>query len=268
MQEALLKLGLSQKEARVYLSTLELGEDTVQNIAKKAQVNRVTTYVILEKLMGLGLVSTIERGKKRVFIAENPDELVNILEDQKQEIDSRKKYLDEVMTQLKAIYNAQQKKPNLRYFEGADGLEALDRYGYDQFKEGSEMLGISPIDLVERQFPARRKAAVEDRVKRKITSRMIYTHKDGDILGFNNSKELRKGVFLPRPEFPVDITFSVYPEWGVKFYNFDPNNQFGVLLQSPDIARNMKIIFELAWETAQRRKKALEKKVSRKKVKK
>jgi sugar-specific transcriptional regulator TrmB len=72
MLETLIKLGLSEKEAAVYLATLELGEDTALNIAEKSQVNRTTTYVILEKLMKLGLASTVERGKKTVFVAEDP----------------------------------------------------------------------------------------------------------------------------------------------------------------------------------------------------
>jgi sugar-specific transcriptional regulator TrmB len=254
MYEILLKIGLSEKEAKVYLATLELAEDTAQNIAKKSGVNRATTYVILEKLMTSGLVSSIERAKKTMFISESPQELINILELQKREIDAKKKYLDEAMTQLQAIYNAKGDKPIVRYFEGADGLEALDRYGHDQFKEGSEVLGITPIDIVEEQFPSRRKAAVNDRVKRRIKSRMIYTHKGGVIPGYVNEKELREGIYLPRDVFPIDITISIYPEWGVKFYNFDPKNHFGVLLQSPNIARNLKKVFELAWEGAKTRK--------------
>lgn len=256
MIELLLKLGLAEKEAAVYVAALELAGDTAQNIAKKAKVNRATTYVVLERLMALGLTSKLERGKKTLFIAEDPEELENVLAEQRRELDERKKHLDQVMNQLKAVYNTRRDKPIVRYFEGADGLEALDRYGHDQFKPGSEMLGITPIDMIEQQFPTRRKSAVDDRVKRKIVSRMIYTHKKGDIPGYVNEKELREGVFLPRSEFPIDITFSIYPDWGIKFYNFDPNNYFGVLLQSPDIARNLKYLFELAWQGAKQRKKS------------
>lgn len=252
MIQSLIKLGLSEKEAKVYLAVLELAEDTVQNIAKKSGVNRATTYVILEKLLDLGLVSTIERGKKTVFMPESPSELVNILEAQKKAIDAKKQHLDESMNQLMAIYNAKGDKPTVRYFEGADGLEALDRYGHDQFKEGSEMVGIIPIDLIEEQFPVRRKTAIDDRVKRKIRSRMIYTHKNGEIPGYINNKELRDGIFLPKEVFPVDATVQIYPDWGVKFYNFNPNNYFGVLIQSPDLARNMKLLFELAWKGVQK----------------
>jgi hypothetical protein len=258
MLEALLKLGLTDKEARVYLATLELGEAAVQSIATKADVKRATTYVILEHLLSLGLVSTIERGKKTLFIAEDPAELVNLLEEQKRQVDAKRVYLDEAMTKLRAIYNSGADKPAVRYFEGGDGLEALDRYGHDQFPKGSEMLGITPIDLIEQQFPARRKSAVSERVARQIKSRMIYTHKDGEIPGYVNKQELREGIFLPRDIWPINNSICIYPEWGVKFFNFEPENPFGVLLESKSLARNMKELYELAWEGAQARKAALD----------
>lgn len=72
MISTLIKLGLSEKEAKVYLAALELAQDSAQNIAKKAGVNRPTTYVILEKLMKLGLANTLEENKKTLFVAESP----------------------------------------------------------------------------------------------------------------------------------------------------------------------------------------------------
>lgn len=248
MIEILLKLGLSDKQARVYLATLELGEDTVQNVAEKSGVKRVTVYVILDELMKLGLVSSVERGKKTVFIAENPEELANLLEAQKREIDDKKIYLKDLVPQLKAIYNAQEKKPEVRYFQGADGLETLDRFGIEEFK-GKEMLGIIPLDIVEDLFFERRKKAVSVRRDKKIMSRTIYTSKER-IPDHINKAEFRDAVYMTKEEFPIDGTIQIFPGWGVKFFNFDRENLFGVLLQSPGVARNMEILYNLAWERA------------------
>lgn len=250
MFETLLKLGLSEKEAKVYLAALELGEETAQNIAEKSGVNRATTYVILEKLMQLGLMSTHEEGKKTVFVAESPTELVNILEEQKREIDAKKKYLDDSLNQLMAIYNARSDKPTVRYFEGADGLEALDRYGHDQFPKNSEMLGIFPLDIIEERFASRRNKAVGDRVKRGTRSRIIYTRKQGPLSEEVNQEQLREGIFISREEFPLNATIAIHPDWGIKLYYFDVALPYGVLIQSPELANNMKLLFELAWHGA------------------
>ena len=68
-------LGLNEKEAKVYLAALELGKSSVQNIAKKADVNRATTYVVIEALIKRGLMSSANENKKQYFIAEAPEKL-------------------------------------------------------------------------------------------------------------------------------------------------------------------------------------------------
>ena len=40
--EALVSLGINEKQAKVYLALIELGEATVQEIAKSAELNRTT----------------------------------------------------------------------------------------------------------------------------------------------------------------------------------------------------------------------------------
>jgi len=79
MLKELQDLGLSEKEARVYLAALELGQTTADKLAKHAKVNRSTTYVQLESLMKVGLMSTHEERKKTVFAPESPE----LLEDER-----------------------------------------------------------------------------------------------------------------------------------------------------------------------------------------
>ena len=58
LKNGLKELGFSEKESEVYLAMLELGPAAVQDIAKKAGVNRSTTYVMIESLKRRGLIST------------------------------------------------------------------------------------------------------------------------------------------------------------------------------------------------------------------
>jgi len=73
------KLGLSDKEAAVYLASLELGPSPVQVISRKAEVNRATTYVMIEVLLQKGLMSTFDKGKKTMYTAEKPERLHRIV---------------------------------------------------------------------------------------------------------------------------------------------------------------------------------------------
>lgn len=244
------KIGLAEKEAKVYLALLELAQDSVQNIAKKAKVTRPNTYVILEKLLKMGLVSSHQEGKKTLFVATSPTELENIIDKQIKELELRKKELKESMNQMTAIYNVSKDKPVVRYFEGADGLEALDRYGRDQLKKNTEILNFSPFDLIEKYFPDRRKKSLNERVKLGIKSRTIYTRKDGALPTAQNKQELREGVFISNDVYPFDASMTIYPEWGIKFYYYNEVNPYGVALESKELARNMKYFFELSWSGA------------------
>ena len=81
-QKELKRLGLKDKEAAVYVACLELGPSPVQQISRKAQVVRATTYVVLEALLERGLVTQYKEGKKTLFSAEPPRQLMRLLEKQ------------------------------------------------------------------------------------------------------------------------------------------------------------------------------------------
>ena len=78
IENELKKLGLSEKEIKVYLALLELGEAAVQKISQKSKVNRATTYVILEGLAKKNLVSEIEKKGKTLYGAQDPEFLFNL----------------------------------------------------------------------------------------------------------------------------------------------------------------------------------------------
>ena len=48
--ETLINLGLNEKQAKVYLALLQLGQAGVTAVAEKAGTKRPTTYLILEEL--------------------------------------------------------------------------------------------------------------------------------------------------------------------------------------------------------------------------
>ena len=69
LKNNLIELGLSEKEASVYLASLELGASSVQKISQQAKINRATTYVIIESLSKKGLMSTMEKAGKIFFFS-------------------------------------------------------------------------------------------------------------------------------------------------------------------------------------------------------
>jgi len=104
------KLGLKEKEVAVYLAALELGFDSVQNIAKKAGFSRPTVYEIIKALTSKDLMREIKRqgtvqGERSYFAAESPDALLGLLRTQKREVEEREREFVRIISALRAKYN-------------------------------------------------------------------------------------------------------------------------------------------------------------------
>ncbi len=63
---------LSDSEARLYLACLELGPESVQNIAKLSKLNRVTAYGVIDSLIKKGFLHEVMEKNKRKIAAYSP----------------------------------------------------------------------------------------------------------------------------------------------------------------------------------------------------
>jgi HTH-type transcriptional regulator, sugar sensing transcriptional regulator len=117
LTQELLTLGLSNKEADVYLSALQLGYASVQDISKKASINRTTAYTHIKNLISRGLISVVERYGKLCYIAEKPMKLRAIHEQQEKEVKRRRDVLEDIMPELESLYNLAKEKPTVKYYE-------------------------------------------------------------------------------------------------------------------------------------------------------
>jgi sugar-specific transcriptional regulator TrmB len=118
LMSILQQLGLKERESEVYLALLELGEASVQEIARKAKLQRPNCYVILESLAKQGLVSFQVKGNGRRFAAEDPDRLLMLLKEKEQ-------LLASVLPQLKSLHNLAPGKPRVRFYEGKEMIDHL-----------------------------------------------------------------------------------------------------------------------------------------------
>ncbi|OHA66812.1 MAG: hypothetical protein A3C04_02810 [Candidatus Wildermuthbacteria bacterium RIFCSPHIGHO2_02_FULL_45_25] len=118
------KLGLKEKEVRIYLAGLELGPNTVQNIAQKAGVTRPTCYEIIQSLEERGLFSQEQRGKKRYFAAQSPEKILHLLRIQKREIEEKEREFIRIIAALESQYAAKDHK-GISIFHGEEGINLL-----------------------------------------------------------------------------------------------------------------------------------------------
>jgi sugar-specific transcriptional regulator TrmB len=97
------KLGLDEKEIKIYLKLLEYGTISVRRLAELVKLNRGTTYDILKHLQKIGLVSYYYQEKKQHFAAKDPEKLLEIPKNRTQEIKEIKNGILELIPELKSI---------------------------------------------------------------------------------------------------------------------------------------------------------------------
>ena len=238
------KIGLSDKEARVYLAALELGKASIQDIAKKAAINRTTTYLMIDALTKKGLVYTIKSGKRMLFAADSPEHLLHILEKRKDTLSSQMQEIEELMPQLKSVYNLAPGKPVIRFFEGRGVYETINA---DIFESGAkEILEVYDADHLREVAPEKEaKDFYNKRISRGIRYRGLYTRSAGP---FKNALELAEERCIPRDSFPLFSDILIYGNRvGVSSLG---GNNIGGIIESEEIAKTMRSLFELAWRGA------------------
>ena len=245
LEQELISIGLNEKEAKVYLSSLELGQSTVQSIAVKAAINRATTYFIIDGLMQRGLMSSFHKGKKQYFIAADPERLVEILEKEKKQIESKKENLQKLLPQLRSLNNKQGGRPLVRYYEGKEGVTSMVDEVLKAAK-GTVYMAYS-VDAINDVFDKKDVERWRDiRIERGVQMKVMYTYKEGELKNIPNSENTK----IPFDKFPITCDIAVYGN-KVRIASLD-KRLVGVIIEDEEIAKSMEAILKLALESAKK----------------
>lgn len=235
--EELKNSGLSENEAKVYLTALELGETSVYRLAKKSGVKRTTTYLAVESLKEKGLMSGYMRNNVAICVAESPKKLSNKLEE-------KKKALDKIMPELLAFNNLIDKKPKIRFFEGNEAYKEVfsDILKYPDM----EMLGTFNEKFwdYEKYFTG---FFMPERKKKKIWARILFKdNSDLRAVSQDESEHFFKSKLVPSEKFKVEIEMVVYGKNKVGFVSYD--EEIAVIIESQKIHDTQKSFFEVIWD--------------------
>ncbi len=239
-------LGLPKKESAVYLALLELGKSGVSAIASASRLNRTTAYDILESLNVKGLVSIVGDRKKRTYTAEHPDSLVRFFEKRAQLYERRAEDLSKLLPQLRGLYNEKGKRPVVRFYEGKHGLESC----YEDTLTSSEPIrAYASVHDMHAALPKYFPEYYHRRAKKGIHIRAILpATAEGIERQRHDAEEARETVLVPTSQYDFSPEINVYDD---KVAIMSLAEEFGVIIESKEIAEAQKVVFELAWLGAQ-----------------
>ncbi len=239
IKSVLSKLGLADKRADIYLACLESRGLTAYAIAKRIGLKRPTVYDILNTLMKEGLVYVSFKKNSKCYYPAEPEILLKKLK-------KREKELNEVMPFLNSLYNKpNSKKPIIKYYEGVEGIKEMYDDSLASLKKGDEMLVYCGQDVLN-YLPKYVDQYVEQRVKKGIRVRGIYKKtKELQYYMKNNKEQLREVQIVNEELFTLNNEINIYNnKLAIASYN---KEFFGILIESEEIYRSQRTIFELAW---------------------
>lgn len=247
LEQDLQRIGLSEKEAKVYLAALELGPSPVQKIAAKAHVNRATTYVILEGLLKKGVITIFDQGKKRYFVAEGPGALKNIISQQQKELDDKAKLLEDLHQQIQSVHNTLPNKPVVKFYEGKEGLKTIL---HERLAEGHKRVDVFyPEQDVQSVFTPEEAASYREK---RLQQQVVYHA----VASTANPSEQPDESFGPlrlvdEKNTPFYCDFAVY---GDKVsISILRGHISGVVIENKAVADTFRSIFKLAFDGADKK---------------
>lgn len=245
----LVNFGLSEKEAKIYLALLELEMATVFEVAKQSGINRSSAYVVLETLKKKGFVGISDDKKVRNYIAASPETLLHSAKAAAKKQEETKTGIESIIPELKALHKGTKRRPIVKIFEGENA--AREVYLSTLSSNSKELRTFAnPINIFKR-IPDFVEAYDKERAKRGIKMFMINpaTKEVVEMYKHVKPEEPFECMLIPEDKFKFSSDMGIV---GNNVTLISPKDNFGIIIESKEIADMLKNSFDLAWEEAKR----------------
>lgn len=238
----LLKIGLTNEEAKVYLACLEINGGPVSVIAKKAGVQRVSCYHTLGNLLYKRLLSQYNRNGVKCFAPEPPEQLLKLAEEQ---INITKSLLPELLS----LASTSAFKPKIRFYEGRDGVEKVF---FESLLAKGEILGYTNLKNVTSFFPKFFESYTHTKLQKQIKTRYLSpttvesVHVLRPFLPKQYDQNLLEILLVNKDQFLFENEVLIFNN-SVGIVSLNTDELLGLIVESPTFARTMKAVFDLAW---------------------
>jgi len=247
-EQHLTQAGLTKNQASLYEALIKNGPLSGGDVAYKAKMSRPLAYKVLDELIALGLVERDEKNTKVArFVPRHPNVLVELTEKRRKQADTAEKTLSAILGQMSSDFNMIAGRPNVRFFEGMDGLKKVLE---DSLATKGEILSYTDIETIQKYFADASAEYVRAREERGIKKRRIvvdtpfareFVAREGKV-----PEDIR---FIKHGAAPFQTVMQIYGDT-VSYITLDKDRMIGVIIEDAHIARMHRYLFEYTWGTA------------------
>jgi sugar-specific transcriptional regulator TrmB len=240
-ETALVEVGFSKNEAKVYLSLLQLGPSTAGTIAARANIHRTNVYDALERLAERGVTTYIFKGNKKYFEAVDPKQITDALRDRAANFETQ------ILPSLLLDFKLSKDKNKAHIFEGLAGIKSITD---DMLREGKDIVAFGiPKDMATR-IASFATMFHKKRIAKKINMKHLYDADARDRIMYLNTLPHTEAAFIQH-EYASPATTTIYGE-KVAFYIWsDP--PVSILIESKRMAEQYRKYFEILWKMSIKR---------------
>ncbi len=235
-------VGLNERESQLYLVGLEIGSSPASLYSKKTKLNRITCYHSLERLVERGIFTHSRHKSGKKYAPVSPEVL-------SLEVRKNVESLDRVLPELKSLMGSEHKRPTVRFFSGWDGVK---RVYEDSLTAGGEILNFANSSIVRSFWGNYDEEYVNERSKRKIFLRGIAPDDEMGREVVKSDKKFNREIRLVKgKEFNFNNEIKIYDnKVAIISFSEQPDDLFGIIIESKEVAETQRQIFEMAWRYA------------------
>ena len=240
--QTLKEIGLTANEANVYISLHAIGQNPASTLAKKAALNRSSCYTILNSLIQKGFIQQTIKSNITYFTATDPKHVIQHLKTKKTKIDENIENLGNFITHFKSLHSKSSKKPKVVFFEGCQGIKNSIE---DSLTSTEEIRIYSSIKELKKILPNYFPKHYKTRTEKGVLIKAIFPAcKESYRNKLRDKYENRETRLIP-PELDFHLDIMIYDN---KVVITSLKEQFGLLIESEEMATAQKKIYDLVWE--------------------
>lgn len=236
--EILRKIGLDEKEIKVYLSLLRIGSVTASIVSKETDIDRATCYRYLDSLVNKGLVSYVIQNNIRYFQAAHPEKILKDLQEKESEF-------EKLLPELIELSKLPKEETTAEVYKGIEGIKTvlreILRTKQDHLALGDEGHFQDIMPIFFQQFI---NECERNKIREKVLcSAKVYKKVKEFDYKYSVTKALRSGNPLPTTSLIYGDKIALF-SWELP-YN-------AIVISNRNLANTYKNYFEILWKNARK----------------
>ena len=239
-KEVLKELGLTNNETEVYLTLLQKGSISVNEIAGRSGLHRQAVYDSLDRLLEKGFVNFVIKNGKKYFQGIHPEKILGYLEEKENKFKS-------ILPDLINLTKLPREDTFVEMFKGKGIIRIIYNDIVKTFEKHPGEVLISGVD--ERKFIEEDKIALEQHLLRlrklKCKERILLKEKDKYFVKGKQTvyKHIPEKYFGATPIYVYSnkLCFII---WG--------NPNYAIIIENQNLAETHRKHFHLLWKIAEK----------------